>query len=838
VFSIAEILEITQGQALRLDNPDALIQHLLIDSRKVAFPQTSLFFAIKGEHHDGHQFLEELYFKGIRDFIVERKDLEAIPQQLTENQSFRVNILTHSFFQINIILVENSVLALQKIAAAHRQKFNYPVIGITGSNGKTIVKEWLYQLLSPDFRIIKSPKSYNSQVGVPLSVWEMHESHQLAIFEAGISQPNEMANLEKVIQPTIGVFTNIGSAHDEGFENRSQKIAEKLKLFAHTHLVFSVNQTLQEQSPIELTQNFTLISSSQNSDNQSTTLDIKIENHIYQFLVPFVDVASLENILTCLAVLLYFKIPPIEIQPRLLRLKPISMRLELKQGINNCYVIDDSYNNDLAGLNIALNFMALQKQKGRRVLILSDMLETHLPDNQLYKTIAELISGKNLIDELIGIGEKLYTYQHFFSLELQNQEVKFRTGFFDSTQAFLQSTTAQSISNAIILIKGARKFQFEKIVQALQHKTHGTVLEINMDALVHNLNFYRSLLKPQTKLMAMVKAFAYGSGSAEVANLLQYHRVDYLGVAYADEGIFLRQNGVHLPIMVMNPSGDTFQQLIDYQLEPEIYSFKILNEFLDFCQEIQKNDFKIHLKIDTGMRRLGFELTEIEQLIDVLEKRLPWAAQVASIMSHLAGADDEKHLEFSYQQIANFKLCAQKIEDVLGYYTIKHILNSPGITRFPDAQLDMVRLGIGLYGVDANRFYQNHLKPVTTLKTTISQIKIIQAGDTVSYGRTFKAEKRMQIATLAIGYADGFSRRLSNGRGKVLIKNKLVPIIGRVCMDMCMVDITDIAAQVGDEVVIFGENPSIFDLAEAMETIPYEVLTMVSERVKRVFYTE
>jgi Alr-MurF fusion protein len=824
MFSIAEILPIIQGQALLLSEPTAPIEHLLIDSRKVAFPETSLFFAIKGARHDGHQFIPDLIQKGVKNFIIESTDgIQTMDYKL-------------STMDLNIILVPNAIRALQQVATAHRQKFNYPVIGITGSNGKTIVKEWLYQLLSPDFQIVKSPKSYNSQVGVPLSVWEMQAEHQLAVFEAGISQPDEMANLATIIQPTIGIFTNIGTAHDEGFMNREQKIQEKLKLFAQSEVVYSVNAEALSRPPYELKQNFKIIQKSQGIDNQLVIINLEFENQTYHLDLPFIDEASVENALTCLNVLLHFKIPIAEIQSRFLRLKPVSMRLELKQGIHNCYLIDDSYNNDLAGLDMAMNFMAGQKQKGKRILIISDMLEAHLPDNQLYKQIFQLIESKDLIDELIGIGEKLFAYQDLFKKSVG--ETKFVSHFFTSTQDFLQSDLIQSFQNALILIKGARVFQFEQIVKRLQQKTHGTVLEINLDAIVHNLNFYRSLLQPTTKIMVMVKAFAYGSGSAEVANLLQYHRVDYLGVAYADEGVFLRQNGIHLPIMVMNPNPDTFQQLLDYQLEPEIYSFKILNEFLSYCYEVNKKDFKIHLKIDTGMHRLGFLPDELPNLIKILEQQLPWHAQVATIFSHLAGADDEKHNEFSRQQIAVFSQCAQKIEEALGYTTIKHILNSPGITRFSDAQLDMVRLGIGLYGVEPNAIYQDKLEMVGKLKTTISQIKHLAKGETVGYGRWGQAEKDIQIATIAIGYADGFSRAFSRGVGEVLVNGQRAKIIGNVCMDMTMVDITGIEAQEGDEVIIFDNQLTINELAQKISTIPYEILTNVSERVKRVFYTQ
>jgi Alr-MurF fusion protein len=820
MFTFHKIEEITRGQVLTF-HKDAGIIYLLLDSRKIISPANSVFFAIKGKHHDGHQFIRELYNKGVRSFVVENKD------------SFKMSELPEA----NILQVDNAVEALQKLAAFHRSEFNYPVIGITGSNGKTIIKEWLSQLLSKDFNIVRSPKSYNSQTGVPLSVWEMNEQHTLGIFEAGISQPHEMKNLQKVIHPTIGIFSNIGTAHDEGFQNRKEKIAEKLKLFKDADVLIyckdhdEIDKEIKSHYP-----DLKTFSWSQHHDadivirdlvkeGNNSRLSLSLHGHSYSFAIPYADDASVENLMHCIAVLFYFKVDAEEIQSRIYNIHSVAMRLELKEGINSCYLIDDSYNNDLAGLNIALNFLDQQKHKEGKTVILSDVLESGMPEKELYKKIAALLKEKE-IGRLIGIGPVISRNKEFFDIE---------NFFYNSTGDFLSRLDPQDFSEEIILVKGARVFQFEKIIQRLQQKVHGTILEINLDALSHNLNFYRSFLKPHTKIMVMVKAFAYGSGSFEVANLLQFHRVDYLAVAYADEGVDLRERGISLPMMVMNPSYQTFDKMFRYNMEPELYSFKILHEYLDFLTHHAISS-KIHIKIDTGMHRLGFEEKDIPELITLLKNNT--RVTVASIFTHLAGADEEVHNEFTLDQVSKFKKMAADIEDKLGYKTIRHILNSAGIVRFPDAQLDMIRLGIGLYGVEANGLKQGNIETVGTLKTIISQIKEVKAGESVGYSRKGRADKDIKIATIAIGYADGYDRRFSNGKGKVLIKGKLCPVIGNVCMDMSMVDITGIDASEGDEVIVFGKDLPIYKIAEEIGTIPYEILTNVSERVKRVFYTE
>jgi alanine racemase len=815
----AHLASITGAQTLYY-HQDLSYHSLLLDSRKVLSPSACIFFAIRGNNHDGHRYIHSLYQKGVRNFIIESP--QSIQQELLP--------------EANIWHAQSSITALQKLAAHHRSLFSIPVIGITGSNGKTIVKEWLAQLLQKDYRVVKNPKSYNSQIGVPISVWELNSAHTLGIFEAGISQPGEMEQLEPIIRPTIGILTNIGPAHDEGFQNTEQKIAEKLKLFAHCQILFyrKDNPLIAQQVEASGLPVFSWSTQAaadvqlleQQFGQHSCILKLKYRDTLLEFEVPFADEASIENCMHSICLLLYLHVSSTEIQRRLQTLAPVAMRLELKKGINGCYLIDDTYNNDLAGLTMAVNFLDQQKQQPRKTIILSDLFESGIEEKSLYAQIAKLLADKG-ITKVFGIGPTISKYHEAFrSLE---------ASFYNSTEDFLKEVSPQAFANEIILLKGARTFQFENIVKVLLQKMHGTVLEINLDALAHNLNFYRAQLKPGTKLMAMVKAFAYGSGSFEVANLLQYHRVDYLTVAYADEGVALRENGITMPVMVMNPSYNTFDKLIQYQLEPELYSFKILNEFLQYLADSSAQAL-VHLKLDTGMHRLGFEEKDLEQLLQLLASHP--AIRIASVFTHLAGADEAIHNDFTKTQLHTFERMAQRIDAAIGYQPLRHALNSAGIIRFPEAQMDMVRLGIGLYGVEANGLMQSSLQTVGTLKTIISQIKKVPSGESIGYSRKGRAQGATTIATIAIGYADGYDRRFSNGKGMVLVHDRLCPIIGNVCMDMCMVDITGVDAAEGDEVVVFGDSPSIIQLAKAIDTIPYEILTGIGERVKRVFYTE
>ncbi len=827
-------------------------QYLLNDSRQLSSPQRSIFFAINGLHHDGHQFLDDLYRKGVREFVVEKK---AINSALTREMERMTDA--------KIWQVEDSILAMQEIAKIHREKFDLPIVAITGSNGKTIVKEWLSQLLSNRFKVIKSPKSYNSQIGVPLSIWQINESHNLGIFEVGVSRPNEMANLEKVVQPQIGIFTNIGTAHNEFFENNLQKIREKLLLFKNAkQLIFcadyvEIDNIIQQEFilqspncqliswgrcntgilPMNRTKKYgkdcrgTFIKTDWKIENLNTKVTLDFPENSSTFDVPFTDEASIENAIHCIITLWHLGYNSVEIQARLQILRPVSMRLELKQGINQNYLIDDTYNNDLAGLTIALNFLSQQKQRNRKVLILSDLLETGVPEKELYHQIAHLIKQRNL-SEFVGIGEVIFRNKSIFSFQEKHAGTKMH--FFKNSQDFLESELLKNFQDSVILVKGARRFGFEQIVNRLVQKTHGTVLEINLDAVTHNLNYFRDKVGQQTKIMVMVKAFAYGSGSTEVANLLQFHGVDYLAVAYTDEGVSLRQNGIFLPIMVMNPSPNDFEQLITYSLEPEIYSLNMLKLFSEYIDS-QKISSKIHIKLDTGMHRLGFEPEQISELTETLQSNPNlW---ISTIFSHLAAADESKFDDFTKHQGKEFTKMANEISEAIGYVPSRHLANSAGIARFPEARLDMVRLGVGMYGLAAKPEDQENLLTVGTLKTVISQIKYIKSSETVGYGRKGVLERDTKTATIAIGYADGFDRRFSGGIGEVMIHGQRCKVIGNVCMDMTMVDITDVPhVQEGDEVIIFGNNLTIIDLAKKINTIPYEILTSVSERVKRIFY--
>ncbi|MEJ8803612.1 bifunctional UDP-N-acetylmuramoyl-tripeptide:D-alanyl-D-alanine ligase/alanine racemase [Pontibacter sp. H249] len=819
MLTVEQLATVIQGQVVRFVQ-QLPTMHLLTDSRKLSQPAGTLFFAIKGKYNDGHKYLQQLYTQGVRQFVVEHGE-EAE--------------LIHQFPEANILQVPHGLEALQKLAAWHREQFNIPVVGITGSNGKTIVKEWLAQLLSPDELVVKSPRSYNSQLGVPLSVWQLEPNHTFAIFEAGISLPSEMQKLQQVIQPTLGIFTNIGSAHNEGFNSLEQKVEEKLKLFEEVDLLFycsdypEIHEAVQTKSIKSFTwshqhKEADLYISGTTTAGHKTIIVYTFQGEKQRLSIPFTDEASVENALHCLVFLLYRQVPLSDIQDRLDRLHPVAMRLEMKEAINGCYLIDDTYNNDLAGLAIALDLLASQPQRGRRTVILSDLLESGLAEEKLYSKVAELVQAHG-VERLIAIGPVISKYKSIFTLPVE---------FYTSTQDFLQTFSAERFRNEVILVKGARVFEFEKIVHAFQQKVHGTVLEVNLDALVHNLNYYRSKLQPGTKLMVMVKAFAYGSGSFEVANLLQFHRVDYLAVAYADEGVLLREHGITLPIMVMNPSPDSFAKIKQYNLEPEIYSLEILQALLNTAAA--GVTYKIHLKLDTGMHRLGFVKEDFKLLFALLLQHPQ--VQVVSAFSHLAGADEAVHNDFSQLQIANFISMAAEVEARLGHAVIKHILNSAGIARFPEHQLDMARLGIGLYGVEATGSEQEALRPVSILKTTISQVKSIKQGDTVGYSRKGIAATDKKTATIAIGYADGYDRRFSNGAGEVLISGQRCPIIGNVCMDMCMVDVTGLEVKAGDEAILFGPQLTLIELAQRIGTIPYELLTNVSTRVKRVFYAE
>ncbi len=816
-YFIDHINTIVSGKFLSLHQND-LIEHLLTDSRRLIFPNTTLFFALGGARRSGNQFVEDLYQRGVRNFVVDNKN----------------DIEDHQ--EANIILVENSLSALQQLASFHRQRFDFPVIGITGSNGKTIVKEWLNQLLEDDYHIVRSPRSYNSQIGVPLSVWQINETHEMGIFEAGISRPDEMKELEKIIQPTIGIFTNIGEAHSEGFKNIQNKIHEKLLLFNHAKTIIYNSDDKNISLEISASKNkYELIDwgknqsakiriKNVNKDHGRTTIDF--EN--FSLTIPFTDDASVENAITCICALLYLKIPVEQIREKLLRLSPVSMRLELKSGINNCSVINDSYSADINSLKIALDFMLQQQQHKKRTVILSDILESGKEERKLYDEVAQLLVQKK-VDRLIGIGVKISAEKEIFHAINE-------TDFYVDADQFKKDFHRLHFREETILLKGARIFEFETIDRLLSEQIHQTVLEINLNAMAHNLKQYQRLLKPSTKLMAMVKAFSYGGGSFEIANLLQFHKVDYLAVAYADEGIDLRKSGINLPIMVMNPEITTFDALIQYQLEPVIYSFRLLNLFDGFLKKEGIRQFPVHVELETGMNRLGFSLQEITALIAALRNA---SFKIQSVFSHLAASEETQQDQFTKHQAASFFHAAIEIQLGIGYSFIKHIENSAAIVRYPEFQFDMVRLGIGLYGIDSAVSPHVNLQEVSTLKSTIAQIKHLADGDTVGYNRKGMADGKTTIATVGIGYADGYPRILGNGNGKMLVKGRLAPVIGSVCMDMTMIDITGIAdVHEGDEVIIFGKQLSVEQLAKWAQTISYEILTGVSQRVKRVYFEE
>jgi alanine racemase len=822
-LTLEEVQAVTGGELL-LSNPShQVISQLLTDSRKVVNAEASLFFAIKGDNHDGHEFINELLQSGVFNFIISDKSV------------------WREAYKANVIFVDDPLRAMQQLAAWHRSQFRIPVIGITGSNGKTIVKEWLYQLLREDKNIVRSPKSYNSQIGVPLSVWQMTQENNLGIFEAGISRPDEMENLEKIIHPTMGIFTNIGAAHDENFNSREEKVREKLLLFTNCATLFFCRDYPEILAAVNTLPDATLRFSWSRKGKAElqvarvTRRDTETEiqgiykNRFIEIHIPFTDEASVENAIHCWAVMLFLGYENDVIAARMEMLTPVAMRLEMKEGINNCSVINDSYNSDIGSLTIALDFIAQQKQFSRRTVILSDILQSGRSEEALYKEVASLLMRKN-VQRLIGIGKALQHQQDLFEMDKK---------FYSSTEDFLRDYNSSMFSNEAVLIKGARAFGFERISKALQQKAHETVLEINLNAVVHNLNLFRSRLKPETKLMVMVKAFAYGSGSFEIANTMQFHRADYLAVAYADEGVALRNAGISLPIMVMNPEEQSFDAMIANHLEPEIYNFRILNQFTDALRRHSPEAtvrFPVHLELETGMRRLGFEEKELNELIIRIKNNR--YIRIASIFSHLVASDESKHDPFTVEQVKLFEKMSAQVQEHFTYSILKHILNSAGILRFPEAQMDMVRLGIGLHGVAATSNEQRQLQMVATLKTTISQVKQVKAGETIGYSRKGIAKHDMTIATVGIGYADGFNRHLSNGVGKMMVMGQFAPVVGSVCMDMTMIDITGIQAKEGTEVIVFGSDYSILEIAKQLDTIPYEVLTGISARVKRVYFHE
>lgn len=811
MYTIKFICEELNIRPLISNDLSSKISELVYDSRKVNNPDESLFFALKATR-DGHDFIPDAYKKGIRNFVISN------PVTFFEGKN-----------DVNVIQVDNVLQFMQELVAYHRKQFQYPIIGITGSNGKSIVKAWLFQLLIPEKKVYQSPKSYNSQLGVALSLWNLGPQYDLAIIEAGISEPGEMSSLQQMIQPNIGIFTNIGVAHSQNFSSKQEKLKEKMKLFSQVDTLIAGSDYIDTE---QIDANIRLVTwgrtdrgqiqlIQEETHNQLSKLKIRIGEVICICQVPFTDRASIENIMSCIACMYFMGYDAETIVERIQNLKPLEMRLQLKKGINNSSIIDDSYSNDLASLKISLEFLNQQNQHNSKTLILSEM-EGLAESEKLQQKLIALLNSSEL-QKFIWVGNK-YPWLKNIEIDLMKE--------YATTEEFLEHLTELNLSDESILIKGARKFQFERIVQRLALRSHGTVLEINLNAISNNLMLYRSLIPKNVKLMAMVKAFSYGSGSFEVANLLQFSKVDYLTVAFADEGVELRTAGIALPIMVLSPDRDTFQSLIQHNLEPEVYSMDFLHEFIEFLEEQKINDFKIHLKLDTGMHRLGFFPSEIDAVVEKLKSQKQ--VRVQSFFTHLVASGDPNQDEFTASQISSYLNAAQKLEQGLGYKFIKHVANTSAIVRWPQAHLDMVRLGIGLYGVDMDKNLMN-LEQVSCLKTTVTQIKELQAGETVGYDRKGVLSRDSKIATVKIGYADGYARRFGNSVGKMQINGFLAPTVGNICMDMCMLDVTGQDVQVGDEVLVF---PDLMQAASDIGTIPYELLVNISSRVKRVYYYE
>ncbi|WP_340114464.1 bifunctional UDP-N-acetylmuramoyl-tripeptide:D-alanyl-D-alanine ligase/alanine racemase [Maribellus mangrovi] len=792
---------------------------VITDSRLHSTEKNPLFFALQGPVHNGHHFIADLITKGVRYFVISDKKF------ISNDAAF--------------ILVSDTTKALQQLAAYVRQQFNYPVVGITGSNGKTIAKEWLYDLLEHDLKIVRNPKSYNSQVGVPLSVLLMDRSYELGIFEAGISQPGEMQNLEKVIQPELGILTNIGDAHQEFFTSVEQKLDEKLLLFRNAKkLVCRIDDPIVESTVKAFCHANNVEPVFWSTKNKKTAIHFEVEKKAtntelvarykakkYSFEIPFNDESAIENACHCFAAIVALEKDPERFLSRFRQLQQVAMRLEIKQGNHQNILINDYYNSDLNSLSIALSVLMQQAgEKQEKVIILSDIQQTGLPLPELYSRVNNLLK-KWRIDRLVGIGK---------DISANREQFKINSEFYRDILDFESRFSRYSIQNSAILIKGARQFRFERISGLLQQKAHQTVLEISLNALVHNLNIFRGLLKPKTKIMVMVKAFSYGSGDVEIARLLQFQKVDYLAVAVADEGVQLRKAGIHLPIIVMNPERDSFQNMFDHRLEPNLYSTDLVKEFVDAISTTNILEFPVHLKIDTGMNRLGLKTdAEISTSVGLLTNSN--RVKLHSVFSHLAGSDDENLDDYTREQFERFEQFTKFIAERIPYSFDRHILNSAGIERFPNKQFEMVRLGIGLYGVSQTGL---PLENIGTLKSTVSQVKTIQSGETVGYNRKGEVKDESKIAIVPIGYADGIDRKLGNKNGTAFINSKTVPIIGNICMDMLMLDVSAVKVEAGDRVELFGPNITVTEVAEKAGTIPYEILTGISQRVKRVYLQE
>lgn len=813
--------------ARRYGDQAANIGFLLTDSRSLCFPEETLFFALKSGRRNGHEFIPDLYRRGVRNFVV-----DALPQDYAT-----------TYAGSNFLKVISPLEALQRLAERHRDEFNIPIVGVTGSNGKTIVKEWLYQLLSPSLSVTRSPRSYNSQIGVPLSVWLLGEQSQVGVFEAGISQPGEMQALRNIIQPTIGVITNIGSAHQENFPSVEAKVDEKLDLFRDAHVIVYPGDSKEIACRVDERQfkgerlwwsvadaSAPLYIKNVEKGETSTTVTY-IYNKVgeeCQYTLPFIDEASVENSITCCAVCLSLGLSAADIAGRMPKLEAVAMRLEVKQGQHGCTLINDSYNSDINSLDIALDFISRRPDhKGRRrTLILSDILQSGMTRDQLYAEVSELCVKRG-VEKFIGVGPDLMAEADRIGVGEKY--------FFPDSQTFIKSPVFSTLRDEVILIKGARAFGFDGISELLEQKVHETILEVNLQAVVDNLNYYRSYMKPETKLVCMVKANAYGSGAVEVAKTLQDHRVDYLAVAVADEGVTLRKNGITSNIMIMNPEMTAFKTMFDYDLEPEVYSFRLLDALVKAARREGITGYPVHIKLDTGMHRLGFNpKTDIDELIHRLQSQN--AIIPRSVFSHFVGSDSDDFDNFSKMQFDLFDEASSKLQAAFPHKILRHICNSAGIEHFPERQLDMCRLGLGLYGIDSR---DNHiLNNVSTLKTTILQLRDVPKEETVGYSRKGHLTRDSRIAAIPIGYADGLNRHLGRGNCYCLVNGQKAPYVGNICMDVAMIDVTGIPCKEGDTVEIFGDHLPVTVLSDVLDTIPYEVLTSVSDRVKRVYYQD
>ena len=802
---------------------DVTISWILTDSRSLCFPEDTLFFALKSERNDGHKYISELYRRGVRSFVV-----QDMPRNVED------------YADANFLQVINSLKALQRLAERHRESFDIPVIGVTGSNGKTVVKEWLYQLLSPEMNIVRSPRSYNSQIGVPLSVWTLNENAQAGIFEAGISRCDEMDALQSVIQPTIGVFTGLGEAHQENFVSKEQKCMEKLKLFKDSKvLVYPIDDACVAGYVSLSSFKGKYLAWSMNREDvplyiekvEKTAADTHVvyryEGETHDFHIPFIDEASVVDSITCLAVCLYLGVAPMTIAQRMRALEPVAMRLEVKEGRNGCTLINDSYNSDYNSLDIALDFMNRRpdSEGRRRMLILSDIQQTGQNPEDFYAKVVRLVESRG-VERFVGVGEQLMAYRHLFKIE---------SHFFKTTQELLESDFFAGLRQEVILIKGARAFRFDLITEHLELKVHETILEVNLNAVVDNLNYYRSFLKPETKMVCMVKASAYGAGSVEIAKTLQDHQVDYLAVAVADEGVDLRKAGIKANIIIMNPEMSSFRTLFEYELEPEVYSFRLLDALIREAEKEGVTNFPVHIKLDTGMHRLGFDpLKDMPALIERLKRQT--AVIPRSVFSHFVGSDSDDFDAFSAYQYDLFLKGSSQLQQAYHHKILRHMCNSAGIEHFPERQMEMVRLGLGLYGINSRN--NAILHTISTLKTTILQIHDVPKEETVGYSRKGHLTRDSRIAALPIGYADGLNRKLGNGHAYCLVNGQKAPYVGNICMDVCMIDVTDIDCKEGDTAVIFGEELPVTVLSDVLGTIPYEILTSVSSRVKRVYYQD